>query len=199
MLPGHVLEMKGETSTMPKAKINLNNGTVVEIEGTHEEVQKLLQFYGTQAISEPITNQKPQAEHHTNAEPTEGMQHSSIELDLTEIVNLVKTCDEAQSIETQILDRTSEVNRVLLPLYIVNQYLDDAFGLTTIEIATITTDLGIRVFRQNALRALTSSGSRYVIGDRVRKIGTATRYKLNRRGVQYMKDILKGQPDDGKK
>jgi hypothetical protein len=32
---------------MPKANLTLQNGTVVVIEGTAEEIQELLTFYGT--------------------------------------------------------------------------------------------------------------------------------------------------------
>ena len=178
---------------MPKATVKLTNGTVIEIDGSQEEVQKLLQIYGAEVQKQKMMPPKKQsnvatkltkASSSTTSRPTDE--------DFTEIVNLVKTCDEAEAIGAQILDRTSEVNRVLLPLYIINQYMDDVFGLTTVEIGTITTELGIRVFRQNALRALTTTGSRYVISDRVRKKGQATRYKINRRGVQYIKEVFSG-------
>lgn len=176
---------------MPKAVVKLPNGTVVEIDGTQEEVQKLLEFYGLP--SEPA-KKKPSAAKQaaSKAEPPPA---TPTEADLARLVNLVRTCDEAEGIETQILDRASEVNRVLLPLYIAHEYMDDAFGLTTVEIASITTDLGIRVFRQNALRAVTGSGARYVIGDRVRRRGQATRYRLNRRGVQYLRGVIRGGGD----
>jgi hypothetical protein len=180
---------------MPKAAFKLPNGTQVEIEGTTEEVQRLLGFYIDQPINESGPKKQSKIEPRSARKPKHPKDGVPTNDDLATIVNKIKTCDETQAIESQILDRTSEVNRVLLPLYIVNQYMADAFGLTTVEISTITTDLGIKVFRQNALRALTSSGSRYVIGDRVRKTGQATRYKLNPRGVQYIKDILRGQSD----
>jgi hypothetical protein len=112
--------------------------------------------------------------------------------DLATLINHVRTSADAEAIETNILDRTSEINRVLLPLYIAHKHMGDSFGLTTVEIAATTADLGIRVFRQNVLRALTGSGARYVVGDRVRKPGQATRYRLNRRGLQYMKEVLEG-------
>jgi hypothetical protein len=176
---------------MPKAVVKLPNGTVVEIEGSPEEVQRLLAFYG-------LPTQEPKKARATKrrvgAVAAESMAKKDVptQEDLATLINLVRTSEEAEAIETNILDRTSEVNRVLLPLYIAHKHMGDSFGLTTVEIAAITTDLGIRVFRQNVFRALTGSGARYVIGDRVRKPGQATRYKLNRRGLQYMKEVLEG-------
>ncbi len=176
---------------MPKAVVKLPNGTVVEIEGSPEEVQRLLTFYGLPTL-EPkkpkVSKRKPTSA----AADTIAKKDAPTPQDLATLINLVRTSEEAEAIETNVLDRTSEVNRVLLPLYLAHKHMGDSFGLTTVEIAAITTDLGIRVFRQNVLRAVTGSGARYVVGDRVRKPGQATRYRLNRRGLQYMKEVLEG-------
>ena len=176
---------------MAKATLKLPDGTLVTIEGTTQEIEKLLQIYtggaGKTAPKAPSRTTKAKSE--PDDLPKSG-------IDLMEIVNLVKTCDEAEAIEKQILDRTSEVNRVLLPLYIIHEYLKNAIGLTTTEIANVTTELGIRVSRQNTLRAIKYSGARYVIGDKPRKKGAASHYKLNRRGVQYMKSIIAGSADE---
>lgn len=110
----------------------------------------------------------------------------------TEIVNLVKDCDEADRIETQILDGSSQVNRTLLPLYIVHEHLGNAFALTSGEVNKVTTDLSIPISTPNASNTLSGTASRYVIGDKIKKKGLAVRYKLSRRGVKYMKDLLKG-------
>jgi len=177
---------------MPKAVVKLPNGTVVEIEGSPEEVQRLLAFYG---LPTPLAKKTKATKSSTGAAApvAEGSKDAPTPQDLATLINLVRTSDEAEAIETNILDRTSEVNRVLLPLYVAHKHMNDAFGLTTVEIAAITTDLGIRVFRQNVLRALTGSGARYVVGDRVRKPGQATRYKFNRRGLKYMNQVLEGE------
>ena len=176
---------------MAKATLKLANGTLVTIEGTTEEIEKLLQVYAGGAGEIPPKTKIPTPKVKSESE---ALPKSSV--DLMEIVNLVKTCDEAEAIEKQILDRTSEVNRVLLPLYIIHEYLKNAFGLTTTEIANVTTELGIRVSRQNTLRAIKYSGARYVIGDKPRKKGAASHYKLNRRGVQYMKSVIAGTADE---
>lgn len=115
--------------------------------------------------------------------------------DLSEIVNLIKNSDEAEAIEAKILDKVSQVNRILLPLYIVHEYMDNTLSLTSGEVSQITTDLGIPVSQPNASTTLSGTASRYVIGDKVRRRGQAVRYKLSRRGVQYVKSVLGGKAD----
>lgn len=173
---------------MTKASLKLPNGTEVQIEGSPEEVHQLLSFYaGDAAKPKPKSSKKPEQE----AEKV-----VSDELDLSDVVNLVKECDEAEKIESQILDRSSQVDRTLLPMYIVHEYLDNNFGLTSGEISKITGDLGIPLSQPNASTTLSGTASRYVKGDKVKKKGQVVRYKLIRRGVQYMKGVIEG--DSGK-
>lgn len=179
---------------MAKASLTLPNGTVVHIEGTPEEVQKLLEFYSGQPAKEGI---QPDRKKGSPAEEATKRDTSSEAVDHAEIVNLVKDCDEAQAIEEQILDRSSQVNRALLPLYIVHKYLDNAYGLTSGDISKVTTDLSIPIRQPNASRALSGTASRYVIGDKVKKKGQPVRYKLSRRGLQYMEAVLEGMESGG--
>ncbi|MCH9695182.1 MAG: hypothetical protein K0U72_11800 [Gammaproteobacteria bacterium] len=179
---------------MAKAHVTLPNGTTVEIEGTADEVRQLLEFYGSpdsagKKRTPAPTKKKRQAKKSsggTSAKSTGDV------IDLTEIVNHIKNCDEAEAIETQILDRTSLVNRTLLPLYIVHEHLDDHEGLTSGDISRATIDLGIPIGTPNVSRTLSNTASKYVMGDKVRKKGRPVRYKLSRRGVQYMKKVLDG-------
>ena len=59
----------------------------------------------------------------------------------------------------------------------------------------ITTDLGIPISQSNASTTLSGTASKYVIGDKVKVRGKAVRYKLSRRGVKYMKEVLAGNAD----
>lgn len=176
---------------MPKASFELPNGTVVTIEGTTQEVEKLLQTYAGHTQKAKPEKKGSASKPKSNLNKTE---ESSSRL--MEIVNLAKTCDEAEAIEKQILDKTSEVNRVLLPLYIIHEYLDNEFGLSTVEVDSVTTELGVRVSRQNALRVVKYSATRYVLSDKPRKKGSSSHYKLNRRGLQYMKSVIAGSAND---
>ena len=110
--------------------------------------------------------------------------------------NKTKECQEAEHIEENILDRTSQVDRTLLPLYIVHEYFDNAFELQSGEIATITAQLGIPVAQPNASRTLSGPASRYVMGNKPRKARQAVKYKLNRRGVKYLKAVISGESDE---
>jgi len=188
---------------MAKASLKLANGTVVQIEGTTDEVQHLLQFYGSSMRHSVQVANKPAAR--SGARKAESgrtsSRHRADEVgdgapNLSEIVNLAKNCDEAEAIERQILDRASQVDRTLLPLYIVHEHLGNAFGLSSGEVSKITTDLGVPVSQPNASRTLSGTGAKYVIGDKVRKKGQAVRYKLSRRGLRYLKTVTGGKVDE---
>lgn len=170
---------------MAKASLRLPNGTTVAIEGTAEEVRKLLEFYGG---GKNIVKLKKKGQKLNDKERQEV---SGTDIEITEIVNLVKNCDQAQVIEEQILDRTGQVNRAILPLYIVHEYMENKFGLTTGEVNKITKELGIPISPANISHTYSGSAKRYVLADRVRKRGQPVRYKLSRRGVTYLKGVLK--------
>ncbi len=188
---------------MAKASLTLPNGTVVQIEGTTEEVRGLLQFYGEGAEHAPPAPRKPavrstvrtaKSARAPSKQPAGEASDSAP--NLSEIVNLAKNCDEAEDIERQILDRASQVDRTLLPLYIVHEHLEDAFGLSSGEVSKITTDLGVPVSQPNASKTLSGTAAKYVIGDRVRKKGQLVRYKLSRRGLQYLQAVIGGKSDE---
>jgi hypothetical protein len=181
-----------EGGKMPKASFTLPNGTTVTIEGTPRDVQNLLAFYGGNPEKKERSNQKPRG-HTGRKKPAAEKKISPAKI--AQIVNQIKSCPEAEAIEKNILAKTHEANRVLLPIYIVHEYMDNAFGLTTIDISKVTAELGarVRVSRQAALRALVRSpASRFVLTDKARQRGTATRYTLDERGVQYMKAVIAG-------
>lgn len=73
-----------------------------------------------------------------------------------------------------------------------HEHLNNAFGLTSGEVAKITTDLGIPISQPNASRTLSGTASKYVIGDKVKMKGQPVRYKLSRRGVKYIQEVLAG-------
>ena len=115
------------------------------------------------------------------------------EPNLVQIIGATKQCDEAERIETQVLDRSSQVNRTLLPLYVVHEHFGNAFGLTSGDISKITSDLGVPISRPNVSTTLSGAASRYVVGDKVKRKGQAVAYKLSRRGLLYMKELLSGK------
>jgi hypothetical protein len=181
---------------MAKASLKLGNGTVVTLEGTPEEVKHLLELYsGDAAPSSASTASRVHGVRKARS-PSRSQDRSKAKSDekpdLNQIVTLVKNCDEAEAIESQILDRTAQVDRTLLALYIVHEHLENAFGLTSGEVNKVTRDLGIPIAQPAASRTLSGTASKYVIGDKVKVKGQPVRYKLSRRGVQYMKEVLAG-------
>lgn len=179
---------------MAKANVTLPNGTTVEIEGTTDEIQKLLEFYSgvTSPVASPKTSPSTKKKNKHRAAKKAGSKKSTGQVDLAEIVNQIKSCNEAEAIETQILDRTSQVNRTMLPMFIIHEYFDNDHTLTSGEISKVLTDLGIPLSQANVSRTLGNTASKYVMGDKVRKRGQAVRYKLSRRGLQYIKKVLDG-------
>lgn len=182
---------------MAKASFKVPNGPVVTLEGTPEEIKHLLEICNWK--EQPATKLGPKSPGTQRSRTVSTTARSSVnnasdeQRDLNQIIALAKDCDEAEAIEKQVLDRTAQVDRTLLPLYIVHEYLDNAFGLTSGEVTKITTNLGIPISQPNASRTLSGTGSKYVIGDKVKVKGQAVRYKLSRRGVKYMKEVLAGR------
>ncbi len=174
---------------MAKATLTLQNGTAIQIEGTTEEVKRLLEFYGGEQArsAEKVSSPRASPKEH----PAKAANEASAP-DLAKIVNIAKDCDEANKIATQILDRTSQVDRTLLSLYIVHEYLSNSIGLTTGEISKITKELSIPISTSNVSHTLSGTASRYVMGDKVKKKGQPVRYKLSRRGVKHVKAVLEG-------
>ncbi len=188
---------------MPKASIKLPDGTSVAIEGSPEELAKILAIYGgaSNASGAPASPQekqtKPKRVTQKAKEHTTTKKDAGVTPDLPKIINLIKTCNEAEIIGTNILDKTALVNRILLPLYIVHEYLHNTYGLTSGEVSKILTNIGTPVLTSNASTALSGTASRYVNGDIIRKRGQPVRYKIIRRGITYFKGVL-GEKGDGK-
>jgi hypothetical protein len=178
---------------MAKANLTLPNGTAVVLEGSPEEVHRLL---GLVSASD---GDAPDAPRHRSVRAKGRSVRARNDLstekatggtDLAAIVNLIKTCDRADEIEQKILDQKSLVHRILVPLYVISKYGDSSRGLTSGEISRITRELGVPVSQPNTSTALSSHASKYVMGDRVRRKGEAVSYQISRRGIQYLDGVL---------
>lgn len=180
---------------MAKASIQLANGTSVQIDGSPEEVARILALYGGKNAD--ATDKKSpliQAKSKAVVAPTTTSEAGGP--DLPKIINLIKSCDEAEALDARILDKTNQLERILLPLYIVHEYLEDAYGLTSGEISQITKELGIPVSPSNTSTNLSGAASRFVVGDKIRRKGQAVRYKISRRGLQHLKTVLAPATND---
>lgn len=175
---------------MPKATIKLASGAVVHIEGTSSDIKELLSLYGEPVAEKPSPLGKSKSKQH-NAPAADKHAIASV----SDIVRHVKDCDEAGDIEARILDTTSQVNRILLPLFIAQKHMRMSHGLTTGDISNVTKDLGIPIHIANVSNALKGSAARYVIGDKVRRKGQPVRYTLSRRGFKYIENVIEGKSD----
>jgi len=181
---------------MAKASITLESGALVAIEGTVEEIQKLLSVYGKAKGDSSSAPSGPAHASRQNPNPVltgigkgKGKLEHHTSVDLLAIVNHIKSCDEAALIGTHILDRVGQSGRVILPLYIVHEHLGNSPGLTSGDISKITIDLGIPMAVGNVSNMLAGPVSKYVVGDKVRKHGQPVRYKLSRLGRTYFKIV----------
>jgi hypothetical protein len=178
---------------MAKANIKLPNGTIVNIEGDPEEIHRILSLYSE---GKPRETVQVKNESKKGKSKKSGPLPKKGSVGLSQVVNQIKSCDESENIENNILDQTSVVNRTLLPLYIVHEYFDNSIGLTTGEISKITGDLGVPVSTANVAHTFSDTSSRYVLGDKVRKKGVTVRYKISRKGLNYLKSVIQGS-DNG--
>lgn len=180
---------------MAKARITLPNSTRVEIEGAVEEINRLLQLYSggeTETKHHETSGRGAVATTRTEKKRSKG---ETPEIDLAGIVNKIKTCDDADSIESKILDSREVLPRVLLPLYVVQKEFKSTQALTTGDISKITKELGVFVKTSNVSSTISSDGSKYVMGDTVRRRGQPVKYQLNRRGIQFFEKLLKGEKE----
>lgn len=105
------------------------------------------------------------------------------------IVNKIKNCTENEKIEKKILDKNSVPGRVLLPFYICYKYFSEQ-GLTTGDVARITSELRVGIKTPNVSKAIADSLQKYLEGNSTRIKGKAVVYKLNRKGAKYFESLL---------
>jgi hypothetical protein len=169
---------------MAKSKIKLMNGEEVNIEGSPEEIVRIISLYSGQNNSVNVKEVK-------NIVKTDNVKNTDMDVDqVLDIVNTIKECDESDSIEKSILDRSSLVDRIILPLYIANKYLKTGTSLTTGEISKILIELGISIAIPNVSNTIAGSAKSYVMGDKTRKRGQSVKYRISRRGITYLESVL---------
>jgi hypothetical protein len=175
---------------MATAKLVLPNGASVTIEGTPEEVHQLMQLYASTNAAVKgggAPRRAPASQDESPAEPRTPQFEGDV---IAAVVNQIKSSSSAEAIESKILDQRSQMNRILLPLFIINMEMNDEFGLTSGEIAKVTRQLGVPVGQPDVSKILAKEAARYVLGDSARTPGRPVRYKLSRRGVQYVESLL---------
>jgi hypothetical protein len=160
----------------------------VTVEGDPEEIDRVLQMYEGRSGNRDV-GAVPAARTRASREPAAVEEAQDVDL-IPLLVNQIKSSESAEAIEKRILDERSQLNRILLPLYVVHTEMDNRYGLTSGEIAKITRELGVPLGQPDVSKILAGDASRYVLGDAARVRGRPVRYKLSRRGVQYVAAIL---------
>jgi len=166
---------------MVTATYTFPNGTIVNIDGTVEEVQALHAFYDSAPQSRSVTKSKVQKSQQPSDDNT---------IDIIAIVNEIKSCEESDLIELQILNKSNLAAKVILPLYINQKYFENTNNLNSGHVVKITAQLGIKLDQGNVSRCLSGSAKAFVMADSVRKKGQPTGYKLSRKGNTHIEKIL---------
>lgn len=170
---------------MTKATLKLKSGAVVIIEGTPGDVHQLLAMH--EAAVPNI------ARHDTGGAPAAAARTPRDRDPVSDIVNVIRSCEDAEQIEANILDRSSAVNRCLLPLYILAEEAHTQPGLSTGQISAVTKELRVFISQANVAHTIAGPAARFVMASSTRKRGVPTEYRINRRGVQHLKEVIKGQ------
>lgn len=172
--------------------MTLPDGTTVIVEGSPEEIQKII------SLHRPIQKEAKESEVTTKKEQTKKkvVVSEKSEPDLPALINTTKSCREFDQIEANILDRSSIVDRLLLPLYISHEYVSEHLRLTSGDITKYLSQFGVNIAQPNVANYLSSTASRYVIADSIRERGKPTRYRISRKGLAYLKTVIKGKSDE---
>jgi hypothetical protein len=109
---------------------------------------------------------------------------------ILKIVEKIKDSEESEMIEKTILDRSSRIDKILLPLYIAKKHFTNKITLTTGDISKILRELGFAFSLSNIAHAVAGPAKSYVMGDRARKRGAATKYTITRKGTDYMTEVI---------
>ncbi|WP_411819539.1 hypothetical protein ABFZ85_12140 [Hyphococcus formosus] len=174
---------------MPSAEITLKDGTNITINGSTEEVARILSLYksaGSQTKKRSVSpNKKQDCSTKSSESPNQ-------EIDLAAMANIIRDCDQAEVFEAKILDQQDVVNRILMCLYVNKKYFSDHPPMTTGEISKLLKQLGIPVATANVSTAISRKAKAFVMTDAVRTKGAIIRYELNRRGMQHFEEIIGG-------
>lgn len=180
---------------MVKSIIKLPDGTTIAIEGSPEELKKVLSVYQNQNTSNegeegtPVPGSRKKT-NKSSIYPKAIEEKSNKKDIIVELVNAIKNANDMDEIEKKILDKASQVDRVILPLFIMGRDFDDQISLTSNDIYKVLKELGISMALPNISKTLRGTALKYVIADKVTKKGESTPYKISRKGEQYIKNTL---------
>ena len=110
-------------------------------------------------------------------------------VDIMAIVNAINDADNHDQIDEKILKKANQMNRILLVFYFVNELYDNNTTITTGAIVKITDQLGVKIKAPNVANKV-KANAKFFAADAVRKKGTASKYKINRKGLEEYERVL---------
>ena len=111
------------------------------------------------------------------------------EIDIMQIVNAINESGEYDTIEEKILNKSNQLNRILLVFYFVNKIFGNNASITTGDVQKVTDQLGVKIKSSNVAGKM-KDNSKYFSADTVRKKGAIVNYKLNKKGLDYFSELL---------
>ncbi len=109
-------------------------------------------------------------------------------LDPNAVADEVKSSPHYDFIKTKILDKSNQINRILVSFYFA-QGLSNGDGLTTGEVESITEALGNAIKSTNISSQLKKYDDLFLTKGE-RKRGSVVYYKLNAKGKKKLEDLL---------
>ncbi len=111
-------------------------------------------------------------------------------VDAAQVVNAINDSEDHQQIEEHILNKRSQLPRVLLAFKFAHECGVDA--LTTGDVERITDQAGVKI-HVTAVSHCISKNRKYFSAAVRRKKGAKVPYKLNRQGKQAFTKVLSGE------
>lgn len=176
---------------MAKSIIKLPDGTLITIDGSPEEIKNIVSIYSLDGKKEVSPKMEKKKEVIPETLELEGINEDVV----LQITNYIKQCEDGDAIESKILNRTSQVDRVLLPLHIASKLKNKPL-LTSGDIHGVLKELGIKIAVPNIANTLKGTARKYVIGDKRTKRGQAVGYQISRPGDQYILKVIKDPKND---
>lgn len=159
-------------------------------------LQRLLTLDETRSDITETAESKKKSRPRAPSRASKRQDQPSEEVDLTALINATKEAKEFGLIEKNILDRSSQVDRILLPLHVAHAYVSEKLTLTSGEISKFLAEFGVNVAQPNVAKTLSTIAVKYVLGDKRRKKGHAVRYRLSRPGSQYITAVIQGKSNE---
>lgn len=107
---------------------------------------------------------------------------------VTEIVNSINDSENLDQIESKILNKSNQLNRILLCFYFIDKVYPNE-SVTTGVIEEITDQLGVKIHKTN-IGTKIKDNLKFFAAEDVRKQGSHVHYKINRKGITEFEKLI---------